>query len=312
MALNHAELIEGGLSRLGKLALPKGGFGYREHGQAFVEPTALALLALSSREASTERPLVRDTLAALSSWQHPDGSFGSFPGDPDPSWATSPALLALIAHRGARTDDAGRWLASWFAPEPPLSAEQAASVKRLMKIDVTIRGWPWQSGEMFATVEPTALGAITLRSWKGEGAAARIAMSLEYLANRECSGGGWNYGNPAFFDSVMKPITLPTAKGLLASVLCGSAKTKPMIERGARALSALLEANPSRKAHAWGALAFAALGDGERAARHAELSVDPGDGYGPFGAGADTTALAVLALRGTIGVAPPCFAPSET
>lgn len=295
--------------------LPSGGFGYHPGGQLFVEPTALALLAVapdspgSAAMAGTSSSVWERALQTLMSLQKPEGFFGTTLGDPDPSWTTSPALLALLAHgRREPADAAGRWLVEWRAPEKPFTQEYRQQMRKLLRIDAAIGGWPWQSGEAFATVQPTALASVALRGWGGTGATDRIAEALRYFADRECHGGGWNYGNPYVYDGVLPAITLPTAKGLLAVLLCGESPRSPLAVRGAERLSRLLAENPSHKAHAWGALAFAALGDRARAAEHAGAAVDTADGRGGLWGGTpDATALTLLALRAAAGRAPLCL-----
>jgi hypothetical protein len=304
-------LLEGGRRRLEQARLIGGGWGYRPAGQLFVEPTALALLALAPRHPSSalaSNPAVAPSLGALVSCQRAEGFFGTAPEDPDASWSTAPALMALVANGQDRNAmAAGEWLARWQVPEKTPTEAEREEVKRLLRIDLGLHGWPWQAGEGFATVEPTSLACIALRAWSRPVGARRIDEGLRYLADRACAGGGWNYGNPYFFDDELPPVTLPTAKGLLALLLCGESPRSPLIGRSKAALSRLLERNPSRKAHGWGALAFAALGDRSLASEHARAAVDSGDGRGPWGGGPDMNALALLALRAAEGTAPACL-----
>jgi hypothetical protein len=305
-----SRLLEQGIRKLAERSLPEGGFGYRANGQPFVEPTALALLALAPPGVASVAPseLVTGTLATLLSWQRTAGFFGATPEDPDPSWATSPALLALLAHgQAAQATAAATWLAGWTTPSEPVSERARREFESILQIDVAIPAWPWQAGEFLGAVEPTALASIALRAWGGPGAAERIDAAMRYFEDRECKGGGWNYGNPYFKGDPLPPITLPTAKGLLAAALCGKSAAAPLTNRAVAVLTRHLENNPSRKAHAWGALAFAALDDRGHATQHAQAAVDPGDGHGAWGGSPDATALALLALRAARGDAPRCL-----
>jgi hypothetical protein len=308
-------LLAEGKRRLEQTALHSGGWGYHTGGQFFVEPTALALLALAPRNPSSpppDSPVTEQSMTALLSCQRQEGFFGATIDDPDASWTTSPALLALSANGlSQKAKSAAEWLVRWQIPEKPPSDAERRQVKRLLRIDFTLHGWPWQAGEGFATVEPTSLACIALRAWGNAAAAPRIAEGLRYLADRACPDGGWNYGNPYFFDDALPPVTLPTAKGLLALLLCGEPSATPLVTRSTDTLSRLLERNPSRKAHAWGALVFAALGDGTRALVHARSAVDSGDGRGPWGGGPDVNALAILALRAADGDAPSALMPAR-
>ena len=300
-----------GRNRLEQAALSGGGWGYHPGGQLFVEPTALALLALAPENPPTTPisiPVMSAGMSALVACQRAEGFFGTSPEDPEASWSTAPALLALAAN-GLPTNaaSAGEFLARWQVPEEPPTETDRKEVKRLVRIDLTLRGWPSQAREGFATVEPTSLACIALRAWGGRPAAGRIEEGMRFLTDRACPAGGWNYGNPFFFDDALPPVTLPSAKGLLALLLCAGSRDRPLIARSTAALERLLEHNPSRKAHAWGALALAAAGDQAGAKEHARAAIDSGDGRGPWGGGPDMNALALLALRAAAGDAPKCL-----
>jgi hypothetical protein len=309
-------LLREGRSRLERAMLAGGGWGYRPAGQLFVEPTALALIALAPRHPSphpSSEDVIARSVGALVSCQREGGFFGAAPEDPDPSWATAPALMALTAHGVSdRTTAAGEWLVNCKAPQGTPSGEFRETVKRMVHIDVTVRGWPSEGGDAFATVEPSSLACLALRAWDARAGAERIAEGLRYLADRECAAGGWNYGNPYFLDDEMPPIARPTAVGLLALLLCGQSPDTPLVRRSIAVLSRLLEHNPSRKAHAWCALVFAAAGDEARASEHARTAVDTEDGRGPWGGGPDATALSIVALRAISGDAPICLSVSGT
>src|SRR5882724_7861494 len=162
-------LLEEGKRRLEQTMLPEGGWGYRAAGQMFVEPTALALLAMAPTEpasANPSDPMLTKSLRALAACQHAEGFFGTMASDNEGSWATAPALLALVAHRESkRATAAGEWLARWAVPEVPPDDKARTQAKRVLKIDTALRGWPWQVGEGFATVEPTSIACLALRSW---------------------------------------------------------------------------------------------------------------------------------------------------
>jgi len=315
-SMAETALLEEGRRRLERAMLAGGGWGYHPAGQLFVEPTAFALIALAPRNQPplpSSEDLIAKSVGALVSCQREGGFFGTSPQDPDPSWATAPALMALIAQGvSGQTAAAGKWLVGWKAPQDTSSAEFRETVKRMAHIDVTVRGWPWEDGDAFATVEPSSLACLALRAWDARAGAERIAEGLRYLADRACPTGGWNYGSPYFLDDEMPPIARPTAMGLLALLLCGESPDSPLIRRSFAVLSRLLEDNPSRKAHAWCSLVFAAAGDETRASEHARTAVDSNDGRGPWAGGPDVTALSLLALRATSGDAPTCLSVART
>lgn len=301
------ELVEHGIRRLEETRLPSGAWGYHRGGQLFVIPTALALLALAPASgAGGPRDPALDVLVAA---QAPEGFFSALGSeDPDPHSSTSPAALALRAHgRAKAAAEAERWLLRWQAPPVPFGKETLQNTRAILHIDASLSGWPWFGDEAFATVEPTALACLALRASSEAGARDRIAATLRFLADRECRGGGWNYGNPYFHEDALPPITVPTAVAALAVLLCESPRPSVLAKRGLGALARLLAGNPSRRANAWGAVAFAAAGDRERAEEYAGRAVDSGDGRGPWAEGPMETALALLALRAARGDAPRCL-----
>src|SRR5262249_32183648 len=159
----------------------------------FVEPTALALLALAPRDppqasVSTAGDTPTATgLRALLACGRPEGWFGAFQTDPDPSWSTSPAVLALWSQGHESTArQCARGRAGGGPPRGRRPAEEDAKVKQVLKIDVSIQGWAWMGSEEFATVEPTALATIALRAVGGSIGAERIAEAMRYFRDRQC------------------------------------------------------------------------------------------------------------------------------
>ena len=78
-------------------------------------------------------------------------------------------------------------------------AEQEAALDHVVTIvandidpNASPRGWPWTLGA-YGWVEPTAWGVLALRTLRPS-ATARIDDGLEMLRQRECAGGGWNFG----------------------------------------------------------------------------------------------------------------------
>src|SRR5262245_44310289 len=125
--MTESTLLEEGRRRLEQAMLPEGGWGYHAGGQLFVEPKALALIALAPnnpRSTTSLEEVAGKSVKALLSCQRTTGYLDTNLEDPDPSWATAPALLALVAHGvWTSTAIAGEWLASWKAPDKAPSAE---------------------------------------------------------------------------------------------------------------------------------------------------------------------------------------------
>jgi hypothetical protein len=141
-----------------------------------------------------------------------DGSWGYSAGA---AGAVEPTLLAGAAGAGLALD----WLKgaelSWGALLLPaaLSGESAAAQLRSHclatilaaealrpKVDATVLdqdpallGWPWVVGTV-AWVEPTAYAVISLKRC-GQATHPRTMQGEALLLDRQCSDGGWNYGN---------------------------------------------------------------------------------------------------------------------
>ena len=186
-----------------------GGFGPLAGRAAEVEPTAVAALALDD-------PAGRDWLA---SHQQRDGRFTVVPGPVQSTSAT--ALAALALDPGPARDRA-------LAVLPRLQARRAGP-DRLVPHDAATRGWGW-TPTTFGWVEPTAWAVLALRRLRP--AAPEIADGLRVLADRECVGGGWNYGNRVVYGTELAPFVQTTAAALLA--LQGAAPE--LVARGRRVL----------------------------------------------------------------------------
>lgn len=301
-----SSLIAEGSERLVSAELPGKGWGYRSRGQFFVEPTCWALLAMLSNE-GTKVPGALETLLTA---RHPSGAFGITAGDPDPSWVTSVAVLALVSlGRPEEARAAGAYLERWKAPPEgkPLSEKEIEASEAIYETNARIPAWPWL-GDTSPWVEPTALACLALRALGRERDDARVADGIRYLTNRACKRGGWNYGTPVVFGSVLEPLAIPTAKGVLALMLCApGAEVSGLIERSLEELERVLRGNASRRAQAWGALAFGVAGEREKARAHAVRAVDTEDGRGRWDGRIDTVALTVLGLRAADGHLPGCL-----
>jgi hypothetical protein len=170
-----------------------GGFGTLAGQPAEGEPTAVAALALDDAAA-------REWLAAH---QGRDGRFTVVPGAVQSTSAT--ALAALALDPGPARDRALDVL-------PRVQARRGAP-DRLVPHDPTTRGWGW-TPTTFGWVEPTAWAVLALRRLRP--AAPEIADGLRVLADRECVGGGWNYGNRVVYGEELKPFAQTTASAVLA------------------------------------------------------------------------------------------------
>jgi hypothetical protein len=95
-----------------------------------------------------------------------------------------------------------------------------------------LRGWSWTS-DTFGWAEPTAWAVLALRIHGSAGPELDDGVSV--LRDRECVGGGWNYGNRVVLDEELPPFVQPT--GLVALALHGL--DDPIVRRGIDRLASL-------------------------------------------------------------------------
>jgi len=187
---------------------PDGGWGYRPGSPSATEPTGAALVALGPDPEAA--PAVERARRWLEAAQRPDGGWGMDPEDPESHWMTAWGILglarldphALEITRGVR----------WLIELPVIrieAAELTAEVRRTLRIDPALRGWPWRPGEA-SWVEPTALALLALHAASAvETHRDRIAEAVGYLVDRRCVGGGWNFGNPFMLGANLPPAPTP-------------------------------------------------------------------------------------------------------
>jgi hypothetical protein len=171
------------------------GFGPREGAAPEPEPTALASLALDD--------------AAGRGWlerrQRDDGGFALVAGPVVNDGATG--LCALALGPGTARERALDHLVATRAQATASSAD--------VPHDPNIHGWAWTVGT-YGWVEPTSHAILALQALRPEVASAQIADGLALLADRECEGGGWNYGNPIVLGVTLEPYAQTTAMALVA------------------------------------------------------------------------------------------------
>lgn len=210
------------LRRLQAAQAPNGGFHQAPGRPPNTETTALALLALHGTEAGGER--IENARGWLRTRQREDGGWPLFEGVSEGSWATAWALLAMqqvdadadrvrrgvgwLVRREGRTVGGLAWLLFSITP-----ADESTAV------DPTLVGWPWHR-DSFSWVEPTAVALLTLKKLRANLGAVfpseRVAEGERVLYDRECTGGGWNYGNRAVLGEDLPPYPDSTAIALIA------------------------------------------------------------------------------------------------
>ena len=250
-----------------------GGFGPAT-GPSEPEPTAIAALALGAD------PAGESARSWLRGHQRRDGTWAPVAGPPRPMIV--PTALAALAledgdHRTRAIDALSRLRAPALAPSP-------------------LRGWGW-TPRMFGWVEPTAWATLVLKRAR-PAARSLIDDGERVLADRECVGGGWNYGNRTVYRQDLAPYVQTTAVALIA--LQGNAR-RDLIERGLQLLRARWRGEAGGLSTAMTVLALRLLAseaDTDLAAARSALAGDV-DAIVSFG---DTVALAwaALALAGDI------------
>lgn len=229
----------------------RAGWGYRDGGDVFVEPTVLASLALlatgDDRQPGSPAREAADWLARI---QQPDGSLGPSAELKKPGWGTAYALLlwtALGTHHAQRKR-AVDWLLGLAGTTLPIEKRGVAGH------DTSIRGWPWVENT-HAWLEPTALAVLALRR-EGLSSHPRTTEGVHLISNRAITNSGWNYGNVATFGTPLHPQPAPTGFALLA--LAGLDVDRNLVETGCRYLLDSVPQVRSPRSLSWGLLGLAA------------------------------------------------------
>jgi uncharacterized protein (DUF362 family) len=200
------------LETLAALTCPDGGWGYRPSQPAHLEPTCLALLALSAQRERYSKSIDQG-LVFVEKCAGADGAYRLQEGRPEAVWPTALVLfvqasLDLPADLVCRT--ASRLLALRGQTMEMPAEELVASVD----IDIKLVGWPWAEGT-FSWVEPTAWACLALRR-AGYENHDRVMEGQRLLLDRAFDQGGINYGNRKVFGKMTDAVIGPTAVMLLA------------------------------------------------------------------------------------------------
>lgn len=204
-------------ARLRALRNPDGGWGTTARRPSNTEATALASLALEPGAAR------EGALHWLRTRQRPDGSWPWTDEIDSPSWASAQAVLAL-AHDGrepVRTAVGATWLLACESRGLGWRHRLAGLLGRQRdnELDASLTGWPW-TADTFAWIEPTAFALLALKTAlpgvRSRRAAERIREAEAMILDRECPGGGWNYGNKRVLGADQRPYPDTTALALLA------------------------------------------------------------------------------------------------
>jgi hypothetical protein len=243
----HGELL--------RLRDPGPGWGNRPGGSGYVEPTALAALALVASELPGNAIESQNAVAAAAGWlsrlQQPDGGLGISPDLPKPRWSTPLAILLWAATNRdhASQDKSVKWLlaqrgTTW---EPTGESPYGHNTR--------ITGWPWVD-ETHSWLEPTAMAVLALRR-SGMADHVRVRDGQRLIRDRAIRSGGWNYGNSAVFGADLRPQPAPTGMALLA--LAGDEDfDSPLVQLGCEYLETILPTTRAPQSLCFGTLALAA------------------------------------------------------
>ncbi len=198
------------LEALAAQSCPGGGWGYAAEQGAHLEPTCLALLALSGGPRRFAA-----AIEAAESWLRQcaagDGTYRLEGGRPEAVWPTA-LVLFVQAILGEKAESLKATAAALLAHKGrPVDTRDDEDVN---DIDGQLIGWPWAEGN-FSWVEPTAWACLALRR-AGQGEHPRVREGLDLLLDRALDDGGVNYGNRRIFGTALEPIPTPTALMLLA------------------------------------------------------------------------------------------------
>jgi hypothetical protein len=228
--LNLAESVPAKLMDLTsiiRLQNHDGGWPYRKGGSSWTEPTVFALLAQSAQ--LCDRESVERGVAWLRAAQRQDGGWPPCPSVAQSTWVTAMAALLPAEQLGrACHTNAINWLMEQTGKETSLAYRlRNELIGDGAGGEETHRGWPFFPGAA-AWVTPTAFGVLALEKARRHEAAIaveqRILVGREFLLDRICKDGGWNYGrsNVLGVDAPSYPET--TGQALLALNQVRSAK----------------------------------------------------------------------------------------
>lgn len=233
-----------------------GGWGYKAGGQSWLEPTCLAMLALTGADAA---PALEKGWKLLQQWQLPDGGYRPAAMVAEPCWATSLCVTLQCVHKvfDSGFDKGVAWLLGSRGIEgSPLERALHLVGRMVVEYNPNLKGWPW-SPESTSWVEPTAHALVALKKVRQvraaqTGLAERIEEGERMLADRRCRDGGWNYGNRRVLRTDLPSYPETTALALLG--LQGA--TVLPLDRSLTTASRQWQHTVSRMGKAWLAIAM--------------------------------------------------------
>jgi hypothetical protein len=238
-----------------RLRQPGPGWGNRPGGTGYVEPTALAALALVASELQCDADQSRQAVAEAVEWlvglQQPDGGLGLSPDLPRPRWTTPLAILLWSATE--RGHEARNKAVEWLLTQRGTTWEPTGESP--YGHDTRITGWAWVE-QTHSWLEPTALAVLALRR-AGCSDHVRARDGQRLILDRAIRSGGWNYGNSTVFGADLRPQPAPTGMALLA--LAGAEDfDSPLVQQGCEYLEGILPTTRAPQSLCFGTLALLA------------------------------------------------------
>ena len=197
---------------------PDGGWPYRKAAGSWTEPTVFALLAQAVEKGDAQS--VERGLNWLRASQRSDGGWPPRPSVTQSTWVTS--LVALLPPDGLGHSHHAAAI-GWLMGQ---SGEETSFVYKL-RGELTgngsgyepREGWPFFPGAT-AWVSPTAISILALgkarRAQTAAGLQERIQVGRQFLLDRMCKDGGWNYGRSSVLGVEADSYPETTGQALLA------------------------------------------------------------------------------------------------
>ena len=184
-----------------------GGWSYAPGRHSRIEPTCWAELALGH---SQGHPPDVDSIRR---WKREDDWIVDVPGAPANVAFNALAALTLLQEPSAIAF--AQPIITRLIQAKGLGFRQTAALGQ----DNSIQAWSWVDGTA-SWVEPTAWCLLLLKRVRPQSpsqeAAERIRVGEQFLFDRVCHQGGWNYGNPEVYGQKLWPYVPTTAVALLA------------------------------------------------------------------------------------------------
>jgi uncharacterized protein (DUF362 family) len=196
---------------LSTLVHPEGGWGYAPGQLAHLEPTCLALVALSADPQKYRAP-IEAALRFLEQNRLRDGSYRLARGRIQAFW-TTPLVLHARLTLGHSTNSVQQTIDRLLEVRGRV-VEDDPEIADMLDIDYHKVGWPWGLNT-FSWVEPTSWACLALRH-AGKGDSPRVIEGIKLLLDRTFEQGGTNYGNKFVLGKPTEPIPTPTSLMLLA------------------------------------------------------------------------------------------------